>query len=192
MQGYNFTEQVRHTLAHAREEAGGLNHEYVGTEHILLGLLRETKGVVADVMKSLAIDVEKTRQSLIDVLKKGRGFATGPDLPYTSRGKKTLELAMAQAREWGHTYVGAEHLLVGLVREQGGIGAQVLAQAGVTIDNVRAATLKCLGEENLAESAAKSPNAVRSVVVEIHLHDGTTVRRTFEDSREAVEYLLRH
>lgn len=190
MQGYNFTDQVRRTLAQAREEAAALNHEYVGTEHMLLGLLHEKKGVVADVMQSLSLDVEKTRQSLIAVLKKGRGFATGPDLPYTSRGKKTLEQAMAQAREWGHSYVGAEHLLVGLVREQNGIAAQVLAQAGVTIDNVRAATVTCLGDD-LAPPPAL-PSDVRSVVVEVHLNDGTTLRRTFIDRREAVEYLLRH
>jgi ATP-dependent Clp protease ATP-binding subunit ClpC len=185
MQGYNFTDQVRRTLVQAREEAAELHHEYVGTEHMLLALLRQEDG--------LSVDVETTRQVVIDGVKKGRGFATGPDLPYTSRGKKTLELAMTQAREWGHSYVGAEHLLVGLVREQGGIGAQVLAGAGVTIDNVRAATLLCLGEEHLAEpAAAESARAVRSVVVEIHRHDGTTVRREFSDSREAVAYLLRH
>jgi ATP-dependent Clp protease ATP-binding subunit ClpC len=193
MQGYNFTEQVRRTLAQAREEAGALNHEYVGTEHILLGLLRETKGVVADVMRSLSVDVETTRQVVIDGVKKGRGFGTGPDLPYTSRGKKSLELAMMQAHEWGHSYIGAEHLLVGLVREQGGIAAQVLAQAGVTIDNVRTATLACLGEEHLAEpKAAEPPSAVRGVVVEIHRVDGTMERREFSDSREAIVYLVRH
>ena len=88
MQGYNFTDQVRRTLAQAREEAAELHHEYVGTEHMLLALLRQEDGVVADVMKSLSVDVETTRQVVIDGVKKGRGFATGPDLPTPLAGRR--------------------------------------------------------------------------------------------------------
>jgi ATP-dependent Clp protease ATP-binding subunit ClpC len=189
MNGYNFTEQVRRTLGRAREEAVALQHEYVGTEHMLLGLLRDEKGVAADVLQGLAVDAEKTRQTLLGILQKGTNVNAGLDLPYTSRSKKVLEFAMAEARSWDHPYVGSEHLLVALVREQTGIAAQVLSVAGVNIDNVRAATLSALGEEQLGPLSSRT---VRSVVVEIQMHDGKSVRRTFADSREAVAYLLRH
>ena len=116
MNGYNFTERVRKVLAMAREEAARLHHEYVGTEHILLGLIREGEGVAAAVLQNLSVDLEEVTQKIEDTVKKGKAAqATGPDLPYTSRAKKVLELAMAEARDLNHSYVGTEHLLLGLV-----------------------------------------------------------------------------
>src|SRR5687768_13073357 len=111
MNGYNFTERVRKVLAMAREEAFRLKHEYVGTEHILLGLLREGEGVAAAVLQNLSIDAEQLRRTIDGTVKPGAGGATGPDLPYTSRAKKVLELAMHEARDMNHSYVGTEHLL---------------------------------------------------------------------------------
>jgi ATP-dependent Clp protease ATP-binding subunit ClpC len=148
MNGYNFTERVRKVLAMAREEAARLHHEYVGTEHILLGLIREGEGVAAQVLQNLSVELDDIQQKIEETVKKGKaGQTTGPDLPYTSRAKKVLELAMAEARDLNHSYVGTEHLLLGLLREEKGIAAQVLTDAGVNLDAARAETLRILGTE---------------------------------------------
>jgi ATP-dependent Clp protease ATP-binding subunit ClpC len=148
MNGYNFTERVRKVLAMAREEAARLHHEYVGTEHILLGLIREGEGVAAAVLQNLSVDLDEIQQKIEETVKKGKAAqATGPDLPYTSRAKKVLELAMAEARELNHSYVGTEHLLLGLLREEKGIAAQVLTEIGVNLDAARTETLRLLGTE---------------------------------------------
>src|SRR5471032_1257249 len=148
MNGYNFTERVRKVLAMAREEAARLHHEYVGTEHILLGLIREGEGVAAAVLQNLNVDLDEIQQKIEETVKKGKASqATGPDLPYTSRAKKVLEIAMGEARELNHSYVGTEHLLLGLLREEKGIAAQVLTDAGVNLDAARAETLRLLGTE---------------------------------------------
>src|SRR5256714_576091 len=148
MNGYNFTERVRKVLAMAREEAARLHHEYVGTEHILLGLIREGEGVAAAVLTNLNVDLEEIQQKIEETVKKGKAAAAaGPDLPYTSRAKKVLELAMSEARELNHSYVGTEHLLLGLLREEKGIAAQVLTDAGVNLEQARAETLRLLGSE---------------------------------------------
>ncbi|MFM8603804.1 MAG: Clp protease N-terminal domain-containing protein, partial [Gemmatimonadota bacterium] len=148
MNGYNFTERVRKVLAMAREEAARLHHEYVGTEHILLGLIREGEGVAAAVLNNLSVDLEEIQQKIEETVKKGKAAqAAGPDLPYTSRAKKVLELAMGEARELNHSYVGTEHLLLGLLREEKGIAAQVLTDAGVNLEAARAETLRLLGTE---------------------------------------------
>jgi ATP-dependent Clp protease ATP-binding subunit ClpC len=148
MNGYNFTERVRKVLQMAREEAQRLHHEYVGTEHILLGLIREGEGVAAAVLQNLSVDLDDIQQKIEETVKKGKAAqATAPDLPYTSRAKKVLELAMSEARELSHSYVGTEHLLLGLLREEKGIAAQVLTDAGVNLDAARAETLRLLGTE---------------------------------------------
>ncbi|MEK6687605.1 MAG: ATP-dependent Clp protease ATP-binding subunit [Gemmatimonadota bacterium] len=154
MNSYNFTDRVRKVLAMAREEAARLHHEYVGTEHILLGLIREGEGVAAAVLTHLHVDLEEIQQKIEETVKKGKaGAAPGLDLPYTSRAKKVLELAMAEARELNHSYVGTEHLLLGLLREEKGIAAQVLMDAGVGLEQSRAETLRLLGSD-LPQGAA--------------------------------------
>ena len=148
MNGYNFTDRVRKVLQMAREEAARLHHEYVGTEHILLGLIREGEGVAAAVLQNLNVDLEEIQQKIEETVKKGKAAAaTGPGLPYTSRAKKVLELAMTEARELNHSYVGTEHLLLGLLREEKGIAAQVLTDAGVNLEQSRAETLRLLGSD---------------------------------------------
>ncbi|MEO7083239.1 MAG: ATP-dependent Clp protease ATP-binding subunit [Gemmatimonadaceae bacterium] len=165
MNGYNFTERVRKVLAMAREEAARLHHEYVGTEHILLGLIREGEGVAATVLQNLSVELDDIQQKIEETVKKGKaGQTTGPDLPYTSRAKKVLELAMSEARELNHSYVGTEHLLLGLLREEKGIAAQVLTDAGVNLDAARAETLRILGTEMpqggaQAQAGAQPPQA---------------------------------
>ncbi len=160
MNGYNFTDRVRKVLQMAREEAARLHHEYVGTEHILLGLIREGEGVAAAVLTNLNVDLEEIQQKIEETVKKGKAAAAaGPDLPYTSRAKKVLELAMSEARELNHSYVGTEHLLLGLLREEKGIAAQVLTDAGVNLEQARAETLRLLGSEMPAAAAAGTPGA---------------------------------
>jgi ATP-dependent Clp protease ATP-binding subunit ClpC len=159
MNGYNFTERVRKVLAMAREEAERLRHEYVGTEHILLGLIREGEGVAAAVLQNLSVDLDEIQQKIEDTVKKGKAAAaTGPDLPYTSRAKKVLELAMAEARDLTHNYVGTEHLLLGLLREEKGIAAQVLTDAGINLDAARAETLRLLGTDMPATGGTAAPS----------------------------------
>jgi ATP-dependent Clp protease ATP-binding subunit ClpC len=158
MNGYNFTDRVRKVLQMAREEAARLHHEYVGTEHILLGLIREGEGVAAAVLTNLNVDLEEIQQKIEETVKKGKAAAAaGPDLPYTSRAKKVLELAMSEARELNHSYVGTEHLLLGLLREEKGIAAQVLTDAGVNLEQARAETLRLLGSEMPSTAPAGSP-----------------------------------
>jgi ATP-dependent Clp protease ATP-binding subunit ClpC len=160
MNGYNFTERVRKVLAMAREEAARLHHEYVGTEHILLGLIREGEGVAAAVLQNLNVDLEEIQQKIEETVKKGKAAqATGPDLPYTSRAKKVLELAMGEARELNHSYVGTEHLLLGLLREEKGIAASVLTDAGVNLEAARSETLRLLGTEMPQGGSAVAPGA---------------------------------
>jgi len=152
MNGYNFTDRVRKVLQMAREEAARLHHEYVGTEHILLGLIREGMGLAAAVLTNLNVDLEEIQQKIEETVKKGRAaMVAGPDLPYTSRAKKVLEFAMSEVRELSHSYIGTEHLLLGLLREEKGIAAQVLTDAGVNLVQARAETLRLLGSEPPSE-----------------------------------------
>src|SRR6266581_7082169 len=152
MNGYNFTDRVRSVLQLAREEAARLHHEYVGTEHILLGLIREGEGVAAVVLINLNVDLEEISREISrrieETVKKGAAAGSaGPDLPYTSRAKKILEFSMSEARELNHRYVGTEHLLLGVLREEKGIGAQVLTDAGVTLQQARAEAMRLRGTE---------------------------------------------
>ncbi len=144
---YNFTDRVRKVLAMAREEAIRLQHDYVGTEHVLLGLIREGEGVAAAVLSALSVDLHAVHEGVEESVRKGRATIALGELPYTSRAKKVLEYAMAEAREMNHSYVGTEHLLLGLLREEKGIAAQVLNSLGVTLEDARSETLRILGSE---------------------------------------------
>ena len=147
MPDVNFSEQARRTLARAREEAVDLHHPYVGTEHMLLALLRESEGVASDVLKSFAVEVTTMRQVLLGNVEKGSSVhPMGTELPYTSRAKRALELGMWQSHEWAHQYIGNEHMLIGLLREKSGIAAQVLVDAGVTLDGALAQTLSLVAK----------------------------------------------
>ncbi|HYJ80175.1 MAG TPA: ATP-dependent Clp protease ATP-binding subunit, partial [Longimicrobiaceae bacterium] len=151
---YNFTDRVRKVLAMAREEAIRLQHDYVGTEHILLGLIREGEGVAAAVLNNLAVDLEQVQEKVEESVRRGKATIALGELPYTSRAKKVLEFAMAEARELNHSYVGTEHLLLGLLREEKGIAAEVLGQLGVSLEDARRETLKLLGSEPSASQPA--------------------------------------
>jgi ATP-dependent Clp protease ATP-binding subunit ClpC len=156
---YNFTDRVRKVLAMAREEAIRLQHDYVGTEHILLGLIREGEGVAAAVLTNLSVDLEQIQERIEESVRRGKATIALGELPYTSRAKKVLEFAMAEARELNHSYVGTEHLLLGLLREEKGIAAEVLNQLGVTLEEARRQTLKLLGSEPNAPQATSGAPA---------------------------------
>ena len=146
MIGYRLTTQMRRVLAMAREEAERLHHEYIGTEHILLRLIRQGDSIAAAVLRNLSVDLDDVQLKIEETVKKGRNRRTiGPDLPYTSRAKKVLELAMMEAKELHHDYVGTEHLLLGLLREEKGIAAQMLHEFGAELEPVRQETLRLLG-----------------------------------------------
>ncbi len=144
---YNFTERVRKVLSMARQQATRLQHDYVGTEHILLGLVGDSESVAANVLESLDVEIGRIHERVEGAVRKGKATIALGELPYTSPAKKVLEFAVAEARELNHSYVGTEHLLLGLLRESKGIAAQVLNGLGVTIEDARAATLNILGSE---------------------------------------------
>jgi ATP-dependent Clp protease ATP-binding subunit ClpA len=175
MNGYNFTERVRKVLTLSREEAARLHHEYVGTEHLLLGLIREGEGVGATVLQNLGADLNEIQYRVEEIVKKGPArFVAGPDLPYTSRAKKVLELAMGQASDMKHRYVGTEHLLLGLIEEQKGIAAQLLEDLGVTLGPARDETQRILGTDDASERADVPERPVRQGRVK-RRRSGTTV-----------------
>jgi ATP-dependent Clp protease ATP-binding subunit ClpC len=147
MNGYNFSDRVRRVLQLAREEAARLRHQYVDSEHILLGIVRDSEGVAAAVLTHLNVDLEEIKKRIDKAVKKGTVAPAGPDLPYTSPAKHVLELAMTESRELNHSYVGTEHLLLGLLRENKGIAAEVLTEVGVNLEQARGETLRLLGSE---------------------------------------------
>jgi len=196
MNGYNFTDRVRKVLTFSREEAVWLRHEYVGTEHLLLGLVREGEGVAATVLQNLDVELDEIHQKIMDTVKAGRAQITGPDLPYTSRAKKVLELAMSEARELNHSYVGTEHLLLGLLREEKGIAAQVLIASGVNFAAVRAETSRILGVEMTPGGATGQPSTTPpqgatpiGVRVILRYDNGAVVTKNFSSAAEAANFL---
>ncbi len=156
---YNFTERVRKVLSMARQEAIRLQHDYVGTEHILLGLIREGEGVAAHVLGNLNVDLDQVHERVDEAVRRGKATIALGELPYTNPAKHVLEFAMAEARELSHSYVGTEHLLLGLLRESKGIAAQVLNSLGVTIDEARTETQKVLGPDVSSGSATGKASA---------------------------------
>jgi ATP-dependent Clp protease ATP-binding subunit ClpC len=140
-----FTDRVRKVIYYAREEASRLQHDAIGTEHLLLGLLREGEGIAATVLRNLNLDLDEIRQAVEKLVAHTGGTLTIGEIPFTSNAKKVLELAVDEARQMGHNYVGTEHLLLGLIREGEGVAAKVLAEMGVDRKKVREETAKLLG-----------------------------------------------
>ena len=142
-----FTDRARKVMGLARQEAQRLNHEYIGTEHILLGLVQEGSGVAANVLKNLDVDLRKVRQEVEKLVKTGPSMVTMGRLPFTPRAKKVLELALEEASNLGHNYIGTEHILLGLIKEQDGKAAMVLTNLSIQLDTVRSEILDFLGAE---------------------------------------------
>src|SRR5690349_6691291 len=140
-----FTDRARKVMQLANQEAQRFNHEYIGTEHILLGLVKEGSGVAANVLKNLDIDLRKIRLEVEKIVQSGPDMVTMGKLPQTPRAKKVIEYSIEEARNLNHNYVGTEHLLLGLLREQEGVAAQVLMNLGLKLEDVREEVLNLLG-----------------------------------------------
>jgi ATP-dependent Clp protease ATP-binding subunit ClpC len=154
-----FTDRARKVMALANQEAQRLNHEYIGTEHILLGLVKEGSGVGANVLKNLDIDLRKVRMEVEKLVKAGPEMVTMGRLPQTPRAKKVIEYAIEEARNLNHNYVGTEHLLLGLLREHDGVAAQVLMNLNLKLEEVREEVLNLLGAGNeRSESSGSTPS----------------------------------
>src|SRR5262245_52106405 len=146
-----FTDRARKVMQLANQEAQRFNHEYIGTEHILLGLVKEGSGVAANVLKNLDIDLRKIRLEVEKIVQSGPDMVTMGKLPQTPRAKKVIEYSIEEARNLGHNYVGTEHLLLGLLREQEGVAAQVLMNLGLKLEDVREEVLNLLGHNMATE-----------------------------------------
>jgi len=147
-----FTQRARNVLQFAQEEAQRFQHNYIGTEHLLLGLVREREGVAGKVLLSLGVDLDKVRKAVEDIIGRGdrivRDRVVLGEIGLTPRAKKVIELAIDEARRLDHPYVGTEHLLLGLLREGEGIGAGVLTSFGLSLQEVRAKTIEVLREQS--------------------------------------------
>ena len=155
-----FSERARRVLTLAQNEAQRFNHNYIGTEHILLGLVGETEGVVARVLKNLGIDLEKVRAAVEFIIGRGEKPVTG-EIGLTPRAKKVIELAVDEARRANHSYIGTEHLLAGLLREGEGVASGVLESLGVTLEKVRTETQRVLSQ-NVPTTTAQGRGTART------------------------------
>src|SRR6185295_6260647 len=135
-----FTDRARQTVVLAQEEARRLGHGYIGTEHLLLGLLREGEGVAAQTLGRMGISLADVRSDVVRIIGDAAGSPSG-HIPFTPRSKKVLELSLREAMQMGHNYIGTEHILLGLVREGEGVAAQVLVGRGADLNRVRALVL---------------------------------------------------
>ena len=151
-----FTEIARKVVTLAHQEARRFNHEYIGTEHVLLGLIKEGSGIAANVLKNLGVDLSKVGFEVEKLLRNGPRMDWIGELPQTPRAKKVIEYAMEEARNLNHNYVGSEHILLGLLREQEGVAAQVLMNLGLRLERVRAEIIALLGEA-ASQPAPPSP-----------------------------------
>ena len=140
-----FTERARKVIILAKEEARRFNHDYIGTEHILLGLIREGEGVAATVLQKLGVSLENIRLEIEKLVQPGPATQIIGDIPFTPRAKKALELAAEEARSLGHNYIGTEHILLGLIREGEGVASQVLLNLGLDLNSVRNEVMELLG-----------------------------------------------
>jgi Clp amino terminal domain, pathogenicity island component/UvrB/uvrC motif len=141
-----FTDRARRVVALAEEEARRLDHNYIGTEHILLGLIHEGDGVAAQVLESLGISLDAVRQQVVEIIGQGQQV---PDevIPFTPRSKKVLELSLRESQQLGHNHIGTEHILLGLIREGDGVAAQVLVKLGADLNRVRQRVIQLIAAQ---------------------------------------------
>jgi hypothetical protein len=153
-----FTERARHAVVLAQDEARALGHAYIGTEHLLLGLLREQEGLAARALEQLGLSVEGVRAHVTEIIGRGEGQPVG-QVPFTPRAKKVLELALREALSLGHGYIGTEHVLLGLVREDEGVASRVLLEYDATAEHVRSIVAAELGVD--VEALGRTPHRRR-------------------------------
>jgi ATP-dependent Clp protease ATP-binding subunit ClpA len=163
-----FTDRARRVVVLAQEEARMLNHNYIGTEHILLGLLREGEGLAAKALESLGISLDAVRQQVEEIIGQGQEAPSG-HIPFTPRAKKVLELSLRESLQLGHNYIGTEHILLGLIREGDGVAAQVLVRLGADLNRVRHQVIQLIADRPPREAAPGPEVQARLDVVEIRL-----------------------
>ena len=151
-----FTDRARRVVVLAREEARMLNHNYIGTEHILLGLIHEGEGVASKALESLGISLEGVRAQVEEIIGQGQQAPSG-HIPFTPRAKKVLELSLREALQLGHNYIGTEHILLGLIREGEGVAAQVLVKLSADLNRVRQQVIQLLSGYQGKESVQAGP-----------------------------------
>ena len=154
-----FTDRARRVVVLAQEEARMLNHNHIGTEHILLGLIHEGHGVAATALESLGISLEAVRQQVTEIIGRGDQAPSG-HIPFTPRAKRVLELSLREAKELGHSYIGTEHILLGLIREGDGVAAQMLVKLGADLDRTRQQVVQLLHDragEDLTGAGSPQP-----------------------------------
>jgi len=162
-----FTDRARRVVVLAQEEARMLNHNYIGTEHILLGLIHEGEGVAAKALESLGISLEGVRQQVEEIIGQGQSAPSG-HIPFTPRAKKVLELSLREALQLGHNYIGTEHILLGLIREGEGVAAQILVKLGADLKRVRQQVIQLLsGELPEADRGPAAPSVSLRDILEI-------------------------
>ena len=160
-----FTDRARKVLTLAQDEAQRFNHNYIGTEHLLLGLVREGEGVAARVLENMNVELAKVRTAVEFIIGRGDRPVVG-EVGLTPRAKRVIELAIDEARRLGHNYIGTEHLLLGLVREGEGIAAGVLESLGVNLDKVRHEVIRVLSQSSSAGPAAETKRASKTPTVD--------------------------
>jgi ATP-dependent Clp protease ATP-binding subunit ClpC len=157
-----FTERSRQVVVLAQDEARALGHNYIGTEHILLGLLREEEGIAARVLGQLRVTLEEVRSHVEQIVGRGDAVATG-QIPFTPRAKKVLELALREALSLGHNYIGTEHILLGVARENDGVAMRILLDLGVDADKIRDEVTHTLGGETVPTAVPRGLGSALTV-----------------------------
>src|SRR2546428_796783 len=160
-----FTDRARRVVVLAQEEARMLNHNYIGTEHILLGLIHEGEGVAAKALESLGISLDAVRQQVEEIIGQGQQAPSG-HIPFTPRAKKGLELSLREALQLGHNYIGTEHILLGLIREGEGVAAQVLVKLGADLNRLRQQAIQLLSGQPAAAEVTTEPAPAASTVLD--------------------------
>jgi ATP-dependent Clp protease ATP-binding subunit ClpA len=160
-----FTDDARRVVVLAQEEARELGHDYIGTEHLLLGLVRDEDGVGSRALEACGVTLDQVRRDVVELVGEGAGAPSG-HVPFTPRGKKVLELSLREALQLGHNYIGSEHILLGIIREGEGVAARVLEKLGVTLGGLRQEVIQILagytaaGVEEPGEQPDPGPRAV--------------------------------
>jgi ATP-dependent Clp protease ATP-binding subunit ClpC len=177
-----FTDRARRVVVLAQEEARMLNHNYIGTEHILLGLIHEGEGVAAKALESLGISLDAVRQQVEEIIGQGQQVPSG-HIPFTPRAKKVLELSLRESLQLGHNYIGTEHILLGLIREGDGVAVQILVKLGVDLNRLREQVIELLHGHQ-----AEDPLSGRSAEHELRLLPGVQARLgAIEERLTAIE-----
>jgi ATP-dependent Clp protease ATP-binding subunit ClpC len=178
-----FTDRARQVVVGAQAEALALNHTYIGTEHILLGLLSADRGTAFELLSLFGVSIEEARQRVEEIIGRGRGVTPASQLPFTPRAKKVLEMSLREALQLGDNYIGTQHILLGLLREGEGIGAQVLFERGLTLAAVRERIGDVATPRQPPPSESEEPRRLREDEVTVEVPAGQFSRLLAEIPR---------